>query len=99
VRKDVPAPDPQAVRIRAQELIEGAFTQCEHDPSDAAPEYGATAHGTGFAAGVQAAARQEVRRALAGRQPHQVGDGVARAIASRKSWRFSTSRDAATIQP
>jgi len=78
--KYVPAPYPQPVAIGTHELIEGAFTQCEHHPSDAAPEYGAAAHGAGLGTGIQAAASQEVRSELAGRQPHQVCDGVARAI-------------------
>ena len=80
VRKYVPAPYPQPVTIGTHELIEGAFTQCEHHSSDAAPEYGAAAHGAGLVTGIQAAASQEVRSELAGRQPHQVRDGVARAI-------------------
>ena len=80
VGKHVPAPYPQPVTIGIQELIEGAFTQCEHHPSDAAPEYGAAAHGAGLGTRIQAAASQEVRSELAGRQPHQVCDGVARAI-------------------
>ena len=48
VSKYVPAPYPQPVTIGTHELIEGAFTQCEHHPSDAAPEYGAAAHGAGL---------------------------------------------------
>jgi hypothetical protein len=80
VSKYVPAPYPQPVTIGTHELIEGAFTQCEHHPSDAAPKYGPAAHGTGLGTGVHAAARQEVSSELARRQPHEVGDGVARAI-------------------
>jgi len=80
VGKYVPAPYPQPVTNGTHELIEGALTQCEHHPSDAAPEYGAAAHGAGLGTGIQAAASQEVRRELAGRQPHQVCDRVARAI-------------------
>ena len=80
VGKYVPAPYPQPVTIGTHELIKGALTQCKHHPCDAAPEYGATAHGAGLGTGIQAAASQEVRSELAGRQPHQVCDGVARAI-------------------
>jgi hypothetical protein len=80
VGKYVAAPYPQPVTIGTHELIEAAFTQGEHHPSDAAPEYGAAAHGAGLGTGIQAAACQEVRSELAGRQPHQVCDGVARAI-------------------
>ena len=80
VGKYVPAPYPQPVTIGTHELIEGALTQGEHHPSNPAPEYGAAAHGAGLGAGIQAAASQEVRRELAGRQPHQICDGVARAI-------------------
>ncbi len=80
VSEYVPAPYPQPVTIGTHELVEGAFTQCEHHPSDAAPEYGAAAHGAGLGTGIQAAASQELRSELAGRQPHQVCDGVARAI-------------------
>jgi hypothetical protein len=80
VSEHVPAPYPQPVTIGTHESIEGAFAQCEHHASDAAPKYGAAAHGTGLGTGIQAAASQKVRRELARRQPHQVGDGVARAI-------------------
>jgi hypothetical protein len=80
VGKYVTAPYPQPVTIGAHELIEDSLAQCEHHPSDAAPEDGAAAHGAGLSTGIQAAASQEVRRELAGRQPHQVCDGVARAI-------------------
>ena len=78
--KYVPAPYPQPVTIGTHGLIEGAFTLCEHHPSDAAPEYCAAAHGAGLGTGIQATASQEVRSELAGRQPHQVCDSVARAI-------------------
>ena len=56
VSKYVPAPYPQSVTIGTHELIEGAFTQCEHHPSEAAPEYGAAAHGAGLGTGIQATA-------------------------------------------
>ena len=80
VGKYVAAPYPQPITIGAHELIEGAFTQGEHHPSDAAPEYGAAAHGAGLGTRIQAAASQEVRLELTGGQAHQVCDGVACAI-------------------
>ena len=62
VGKYVPAPYPQPVTNGTHELIEGALTQCEHYPSDAAPEYGAAAHGAGLGTGIQAAASQRSQK-------------------------------------
>jgi hypothetical protein len=80
--KYVPAPYPQPVTFGTHELIEGWFTQCKHDPADAAPEYGAAAHGARLGAGIQATASQEVRRELAGCQAHEVCRSVTRAVRS-----------------
>jgi hypothetical protein len=62
VGKYVPTPYPQPVTIGTHELMEGAFTQCEHQPSDAAPEYGAAHMGQGsvLAYRLQPAKKSEV---------------------------------------